>query len=443
MSCTPTDEEFTFDESVNLTFSADTVIFDTVFTSVGSITKRLKVYNRNKNAIRISSIDLAKSSSSPYTLTVNGVESDSFDGEEILGEDSLLVLVKVFIDPKNETLPFLVKDSIVFNTNNNVQDVKLVSWGQDAHFLNDSILACDATWGKGKPYVIFNSVLVDTLCTLDVEAGTRIFLATGSSMFIKGTLTVDGQPDDRVLFRNDRLDEGFEHAPGQWGGLVFLEGSKDNRISFADIRNGTLGVRLGTPDPDTVADLTLENVLIQNMSNTGILCFNSDLVATNTLVNNCAQQTVGNFAGGNYTYQFCTFANFSFDFFRQDPSIIFTNNLLLADNTALVNDMKVTMTNSIVWGSLREELSLNAVSGATFELGIDHSILRTEVSDLDINNNVLNTDPEFFDAFNFDYHLDTLSPAKDVGVDIPLIINDLDGVARDNNPDIGAYERIE
>ena len=40
-----------FDESGpgELQFSADTIIFDTLFTSVGSTTQTLKVYNRNNN----------------------------------------------------------------------------------------------------------------------------------------------------------------------------------------------------------------------------------------------------------------------------------------------------------------------------------------------------------------------------------------------------------
>jgi len=58
------------------------------------------------------------------------------------------------------------------------------------------------------------------------------------------------------------------------------------------------------------------------------------------------------------------------------------------------------------------------------------------------DNNILNLDPKFMDVRDFDFRLDTLSPAKDKGQEL-MIMKDLDGNLRDNLPDIGAYERIE
>ena len=45
--------------SAQLEFSTDTIIFDTVFTQIGSITKVFKVYNPHEQAINISSLELA------------------------------------------------------------------------------------------------------------------------------------------------------------------------------------------------------------------------------------------------------------------------------------------------------------------------------------------------------------------------------------------------
>ncbi|MEY4594407.1 MAG: hypothetical protein RIQ47_817, partial [Bacteroidota bacterium] len=49
-------EDFTDDPSAKLEFSTDTVMFDTVFTTVGSATEVFIVYNRQNQPIRISSI---------------------------------------------------------------------------------------------------------------------------------------------------------------------------------------------------------------------------------------------------------------------------------------------------------------------------------------------------------------------------------------------------
>ncbi|MEO1051565.1 MAG: right-handed parallel beta-helix repeat-containing protein [Bacteroidota bacterium] len=442
MACEPEEQRFTFDQNAQLRFSTDTVFFDTIFSTVGSITQRLRVFNDNDNAVNISNISLGRATDSEYTIAINGQKGNAFEDVRLLGQDSMLVLVEVTIDPRDENLPFIVQDSIVFETNNNLQDVKLISFGQDANFLMDSVLTCNTTWTADRPYVIFNSVLVDSLCQLTIEEGTRIFSNTGSFIFVQGTIKVNGQPDGRVLFTNDRQDEDFENAPGQWGGLIFLEGSKDNEIQYADIRNAQIGIRLGAPDDDDIPEVVIGNTRIENMSNTGILTFTSDLYAYNTLVNNCAIAAVANFAGGNYRYEHCTFANFSFDFFRQDPSVVFSDNVVLADNSILEADLNVQVFNTIIWGSLSDELTLSSTGNNDFILSVVNSLIRTTDEGLDINNNILNLDPLFFDPREFDYSLDTLSPAKDSGLDI-LITNDIEGRERDQLPDIGAFERIE
>ena len=440
--CTPENEEFTTDPRAQLRFSVDTVLFDTVFTTVGSTTKRFRVFNDSKNAVNINRIGLGNLANSPYNVVVNGKEGFEFANERLLGEDSMVVLVEVSIDPGGQSLPFIVRDSLDFETNGNLQDIKLVAWGQDANFFRDSVLACNTVWTNEKPYVIFNSILVDSLCQLTIAKGSRVFSHNGSFIFVQGSLQVEGTVDEPVIFRNDRLDESFENAPGQWGGIIFLEGSKNNRIDHCSIRNAELGIRLGTPDNDTIPDLVISNSIIENMSNTGVLAFTSDLYAYNLLVDNCAINVVGNFAGGNYWYEHCTFANFSFDFFREDPAVVFSDNVVLADNTVLTAPLAVTLTNSIIWGNLTDELVLSDGGGSGFVFTVSNNILRSNIAELDINDNQLNQDPLFVDPQMFDYRLDTLSPAKDAGV-VLSIINDLEGNMRDSTPDIGAYERIE
>lgn len=427
------------DPGIRLSFSSDTVLFDTVFSSIGSITKRLMVFNNNDNAVNIERIEVAGGSNSPYTLTVRGLDGKDFNDQLLLGKDSLLILVEVTIDPGDQNLPFLVRDSIEFLTNGNQQDVTLVAWGQDANFLNDSILTCDITWTADRPYVITNSILIDSLCQLTIEKGAQIFSGPGSFIFVGGTLIVEGDSAERVWFRNDRLEEPFENAPGQWGGIIFLEGTKDNRIDYAVIRNAEVGVRLGAPDNDTIPDLVLSNTIIENILSTGILAFTSDLYAYNVLVNNCGEFVVGNFAGGNYIYEHCTFANFPFQFFRENPVAAFTDNVILADNTVLSEDISVELFNSIIWGSEEEELLLNNDGGSNVFFTAGFNIIKTGINELDINNNILNQDPRFVEPELYDYRIDSLSPGIDRGADLMIPI-DLDGNPRDSLPDIGAYE---
>ncbi len=455
ISCQPQEEKFTSDSSARLRFSTDTIFFDTLFTSLGSVTKRFRVYNDAENAINISNISLGEGALSEYSIFVNGIGGPEINNVRILGEDSILVLAEVTIDPQDDNLPFLVTDQINFLTNGNDQKVDLVSWGQDANFLRDSVLVCNTTWTADRPYVIYNSILVDEGCTLTVEPGTRIFNHNGSFIFVGGTLDVAGNADERIIFTNDRFDEQFVNAPGQWGGIIFLQGSTSNTIDHADIRNANVGVYLGTPDEDSDPDLIISNTRIENIGgNTvlptidslvqpgyGIIAISSDLYASNVLINNCELNGLANLAGGNYRYEHCTFGNFSFDFFRQEPTVVFSNNLLLGNGEPLIDDLTVSMVNSIVWGSLSEELLFSNVAEAAFDVTLTNNLFRTRIVELE-SENILNEDPKFFDPSDFDYSLDTLSPAKDVGLDIGVMF-DINGEMRDDQPDLGAFERKE
>src|SRR5580704_16503205 len=56
-----------------ISFSQQTVFFDTVFTTVGSTTQYLKVYNTNNQKIVISNVQLVHGNNSLFRLNVDGV----------------------------------------------------------------------------------------------------------------------------------------------------------------------------------------------------------------------------------------------------------------------------------------------------------------------------------------------------------------------------------
>ncbi|MCK5702237.1 MAG: right-handed parallel beta-helix repeat-containing protein, partial [Cyclobacteriaceae bacterium] len=382
-NCKPEEEILDFDFTHGLEFSTDTVLFDTVFTGIGSATKRIKVFNPSQNALKISSISLGGGNSSSYKILVNGTEPNNSEDLLILGKDSILILVEVFINPQDENSPYLVHDYIQFETNGITQQINLVAWGQDANYLGDIILACNTTWTNERPYVIYSSILVDTLCNLSIEKGTRIYGSKGAYIYVKGKLHTEGTPEDRIIFRNDRLDPAYENIPGQWGGILFLEGSHGNSMNFTTLRNAEFGIRLGSPDKDTIPDIILKNMIIENMSNSGILSFNSDLYAENVLVNNCIELICGNIVGGNYTYKHCSFANYGFNFIRQTSSFFISDNINLDDNTTIIEDINVEIQNSIIDGNMEDELLFDLEGGANYTFTFINNIIKTSISDLD------------------------------------------------------------
>jgi hypothetical protein len=73
-SCKRWDEKITTSQDAKLEFSADTILFDTLFSSVGSSTRAFFVFNRNKNAVKISSIQLAGMATSDYSIIIDGYQ---------------------------------------------------------------------------------------------------------------------------------------------------------------------------------------------------------------------------------------------------------------------------------------------------------------------------------------------------------------------------------
>ena len=82
---------FITDKNSKLNFSEDTVLFDTVFTTIGSTTRQIRVRNMNKQKINISSVRLQNGNSSMFTLNVDGTPGKSVSDVEILAQDSIYI----------------------------------------------------------------------------------------------------------------------------------------------------------------------------------------------------------------------------------------------------------------------------------------------------------------------------------------------------------------
>ncbi|WP_462253802.1 right-handed parallel beta-helix repeat-containing protein [Ekhidna sp.] len=441
MGCSTQSEDVSFDPSLSLVFSNDSVAFDTLLSERRSSTRRLTVYNPNDEAVQFSEIALGKNDASDYSVIINGRASNSLSNERLAGGDSLLILVEVNIAQRNQNLPYLVKDSIIFRWNTNEEHVKLVSYGQDGNTINN-ISICNQTWTNDRPYIITDTVFVAEDCELIIEEGTKVFFENDAVMFVGGTLKAIGDSANHIVFRNARFDGVYDRVPGQWDGIYFLEGSSDNEMAFAEIFNGQIGLRVGTPDDDDIPDVVVSNTEIYNMSTAGILAFTSDVEVTNSLIYNCGLYLVGGFVGGNYRFRHCTFSNEPALFIQDEPTVQFSDNIIVGENELLVDDLTIELTNSIVWGPADEELLINNGGGANVTALLTSNIIR---SGLELGDNFTSQEfnfPGFKDAFGNDYQLDTLAFAKDRGIDVGVSI-DLIGRERDELPDIGAFERFE
>ena len=181
-------DAFITDSTARLSFSTDTLYFDTVFTQMGSATRFVKVYNPHNKKIRISEIKLNGGTNSFFKLNIDGTPSVRAENIDILPKDSLWLFLQVLIDPRNSNTPLIVEDELSFSTNGQTQKINLIAWGQDGIYIKAdtripglppfSVIPCTdgntAIWKKEKPIVIFDYAVVDSGCNLIVEAGARI-----------------------------------------------------------------------------------------------------------------------------------------------------------------------------------------------------------------------------------------------------------------------------
>jgi len=456
------------DPDSKLEFSQDTLFFDTVFTSLGSITQSFTIHNPGQHKLRISSIRLAGGASSFYRMNIDGVAAFEVNDVEIEGEDSLYVFCRVTIDPTDERNPFVVSDSIIFETNSNVQAVNLVAWGQNANYiLADTyipgfpkfrILAHEnetVRWTSDRPYVIYGYAVVDSTGRLEISRGARIYFHDNSGLWVYkgGSISARGSMDAPIVFQGDRLEEFYEDLPGQWDRIWINEGSVNNEIDYAIIRNGFIGLQLETLQEQMGNQLILSNTRIENMTGYGILTRFYNLTAFNNVVVNCGQYLAAFTWGGNYDVRQCTFANYWSSSVRVTPSIVMNNFATDADNVVYPFEFQGYFGNIVFDGRNEDELLLLSDPGAPFNYKFDHCLLKTMLDISDQNHYpgcLVNEDSLYIDYLEGNYQPDTLSPLIDKGN--PEVITQsffdlgrdiIESMREPALPDIGAYEFVK
>ncbi len=455
------DEGYMSSPDAQLLFSVDTVTFDTIFTNIGSTTQRFTVRNPYEEPILISSIRMGGGASSNFRINVNGVMGNEAYDVEVPARDSIFVFVEVTIDPNGQNLPMVVQDSITFSTNANLQNIKLIAYGQDFVLVKAESLGT-TTWTAQKPYLIYDYAYVDTLATLTIEPGARIHFHKGAGLYVKGTLVADGTFEEPIQFLSDRLEKSYENVPDQWNSILLFSGSHNNVLNFVTIKNANIGLQVGTLEHEGFASVELTNSKIENMAYAGLFAMKSKVYSYNTLIANCGFYGAALLVGGEYEFYHSTIANYWGNYgskVRSTASLVMSN-VLIVENAEGVKisfngDLnKATFGNSIVYGNIRNELELGDNGENAFEFLFDHCILQVpdtmNTSNRDHFKNVWKGaafDPEFVDPYDYDYQLDSLSAAIDMGSAeySKLFPLDLLNKSRTNDggPDLGAYERYE
>ena len=456
------DEGYMNSPDAQLQFSADTVTFDTIFTTIGSTTRNLRVYNPYDENILISRIRVAGGDFSSFRLNVNGQSANEAYEIEVPARDSIFIFVEVTIDPNGQNLPMVVQDSIEFTTNSNLQNIKLVAYGQDFKLVKGENIET-TTWTSEKPYLIYDYAYVDSLSTLTIEPGARIHFHKGAGLYVKGNVKAEGTFQEPIRFLSDRLEDNYKNIPDQWNGIILFSGSQGNVFNYTNIKNANIGLQVGTIEDDGFASLQLSNSRIENMAYAGLFALKSKITGHNNVIANCGFYAAALLVGGEYEFYHTTIANFWGNFSsrsRSTSSLVLSNVLVVEQSdgskiTYAGDLQKAVFANSIIYGNNAKEIELGNNMENAFNFEFDHCIIQVPDTFNTSNDDHFKSvwkgadyNPNFVDPFEeHDYSLDTLSVAKDIGKEeyanmYPLDIMNKDRTG-DDGPDLGAFERIE
>ncbi|MFW5774127.1 MAG: hypothetical protein ACOCWD_05520 [Tangfeifania sp.] len=456
------DEGYMNSPDAQIQFSNDTITFDTIFTTIGSTTQHLRVYNPYDEDILISRIRVAGGDFSNFRLNIDGKSTNEAYEIEVPARDSIFIFVEVTIDPTGQNLPMVVQDSIEFTTNSNLQNIKLVAYGQDFKLIKGETIET-TTWTSEKPYLIYDYAYVDSLSTLTIEPGTRIHFHKGAGMYVKGTVKAEGTFQEPIRFLSDRLEDNYKNIPDQWNGIILFSGSHDNVFNYTNIKNANIGLQVGTIEEEGFASLQLSNARIENMAYAGLFALKSKITGYNNVIANCGFYAAALLVGGEYEFYHTTIANFWGNYSRQarsTSSLVLSNVLVVqqADGSKITHSgdlQKAFFGNSIIYGNNTKEIELGNNMENVFNYEFDHCIIQVpDTFNISNNDNFKSVwrgedyNPEFVDPYEeYDYSLDTLSAAKDIGKKefaekYPLDIMNKDRTG-DDGPDLGAFERIE
>ena len=336
------EEQLSSDPSLKLTFSKDTVSFDTVFTTVGTSTLRLMVYNRNRNALLINRVWLDNNIA--FKVNVDG-ENDltQLTDIQLNGGDSLFVFIKVFIDPNKKSAPVLIEDNLRFELNNHNQAVHLEAVGQDVHLIKTPArltIKENLIFTAGKPYLIYDTVAVKGKLT--IKPGARLYFHDKAALMAYGNVNAVGSPDKPITLQGDRTDNLFEHVPyayvaGMWSGVYLfdLSGTDTKTYDFkqVDILSANVGLYAFSEKNTALPTMQLFNTRIHNHAVYGLVLRNINAYVVNTEISNAAAYCAY-LAGGTQRFIHTTIASYfnSTDVRiqstpREDVAAVYINNL--------------------------------------------------------------------------------------------------------------------
>lgn len=467
-------ESFSDNPNYRLEFSHDTIAFDTLISTIPSSTKTLYAFNNNNNGMRISTIQLEKSTESRFRVNVDGrfLLDGIWHDFEVLKHDSLIIRIEMTPPEVGSTEPLYFEDKLHFTLENGAKQTVVLTGGSiDAYIQKGGMIIEDnTTLLTDKAYVIYDSLVVKKDATLTLTEGTTLMFHDKAALHVYGKLLIEGSMEKPVVLRGDRMDHMFDYlrydnTPSRWEGIIIHRGSYGNKLFQCDLHSSRFGIicedtEQTTPD-ESMPSVTLDCCILHNIGGDGLQLNNCVSKVTNTQISNTLGHTV-NIYGGCHTFIYCTLAQF-YPFTSKIGNALHLSSAQEGDTYGLLR--KAHFINCVITGYgddviMGENIPQDGSSSYLFH----HCFLNTpEVNDAEhFVNNIFDRDKKenedkklvrqdnftLFDTENFLYDFtpkeESLirSLADPNYADIPTV--DRKGINRlaDEGPDAGCYEYV-
>ena len=472
-------DSFTTDRSITLSFSRDTIAFDTLLTTVPSSTQTLTVFNHADEGLRITDVFLEGGAASPFRINIDGQDmsrsaANHVTDFEVRRRDSILVRAEVTLPAFESDEPQEIKDALVFCLESGVQQrVPLTVVGRDAFFLRACTLLNDTTFSARRPIVIYDSMVVAPDVTLTLPAGTQLLFHDQAGLTVHGRLVAAGTLEAPVLLRGDRTDHMFDYLPydrlpARWEGIILTAESFDNELSYIDLHSGNYGIQCDSSNTNALK-LTLVNSRLHNLGGHGLSEKDCRVEVANTEISNTLGHCV-ELIGGHSSFVHCTLAQFYALSADRGDAV----NVTFYEDTATYHPLlKADFINCVITGYAEDVIMLpnldprqwgykGSVEDPIVNYCFRNCFLATEVPDDELYktrfiNNTL--DPrkgdfaheknfQLLDTHNFLYDFTPLEESSIRGIADPAFSSawplDRQGRSRtaDGAPDAGCYEFI-
>ena len=454
------DADFSVSPSLRLEFSCDTLMLDTLFTSIGSPTAVVKVYNRNNSSLRLNSVTTKSGGASGFRINVDGEYADVVRDVEIRKNDSMYVFVEATLDRNSADAPLLVTDSLLFMLESGVeQHISMMAYGRDVEIMRGRTFENDARVAKGH-YLIYDSLVVGNNATLTIDAGAVLYFHKDVELTVRGRLLAQGTCEQPVVMRGDRTDNMFDYRPydripGQWGGVLIDSTSNGNVLLHCDIHSAKYGVKVVAGDT-TLQRLTIESSRLENFDGNALETTMSHVDVRNSLIANARGNCV-KVVGGNVRFIHCTIANF-YVWKQRDVALALHNSI----DGVPAPLREAFFANCIIEGSRNDEImGYLSAFGDTVPDAVNYRFVSSLINTIEEENenfvNVVydNKDVAPFakehfrmidnSIFKYDFRLSDSTTARGIaaGEYSTLLKYDLDGVLRpDSLADAGCFQYV-